>query len=229
MPCDAQKSDFNGQPETLAAKASPDPSKQADIKLPILMILLDGSKSMGEFLPSRMTKMDTVRASLHQSLTKIPSSTCVGLRVFGQHLTRDNYIDCQQSELLIPPSNGNRRSIFERLRHIKPTGLTPLEHSIKEIVEKDLRAFQGKKTIVLITDGSETCGGNPWEYVKTFAEQKIHVKIIIVGLGMQNNPSARRQLTRIAQCTNGNFTNVDTLDALNERLIDAFITASKDD
>lgn len=193
------------------------------------MILLDASKSMAEFLSSKQTKIDTVRAALHQSLTKIPNNTCVGLRVFGQRITGDNFIDCQQSALLIPPSVGNRRSIFEHLRQIKPAGLTPLEHSLKEIVDKDLRLFPGKKTIVLITDGMETCNGNPWDYVKQFADLKIHVKINIVGLGMQTNPSARRQLARIAETTHGNFANVTTTDELTQQLIEYFRAASTQD
>ena len=51
---------------------------------------------------------------------------------------------------------------FEQsLSKIKPTGWTPIAKALSDTREEFERRRRGKNVVYLITDGEETCGGNP--------------------------------------------------------------------
>ncbi|MBX9694246.1 MAG: VWA domain-containing protein, partial [Cyanobacteria bacterium] len=120
-----------------------------------VIFLLDASLSMRDKLEGKNQKIDSAKQVLQQALMKIPTEIQVGVRVFGQAVPPG--FECQATSLLVPPGIGNRRTIIEKIRRIIPTGMTPLTLALFHAAERDLRKVQGKKTIILITDGAETC------------------------------------------------------------------------
>src|SRR5262249_42735860 len=158
-----------------------------------ILFLVDASYSMKEKLGGADQKIDAAKQVLQNALSRIPTDINLGLRVFGQGFTNDPSIDCQQSALLVPMGQGNRRAIIDQIRQVRPFGLTPLTYALMQS-EHDLRSVQGPKTLILITDGAETCGGNPCEYVRRLNEIGIKVKVDIVGLGLKRDKAAHDQL-----------------------------------
>ena len=174
-----------------------------------ILLLIDASYSMKENLSGSVQKMDAAKQVLQNALARIPTEVNLGLRVFGQSFTNDPATDCQQSALLVPMGQGNRRSIIEQMRQIHPFGLTPLTYALMQ-AERDLRLVTGPKTLILITDGAETCGGNPCEYVRRLNQIGIKIKVDIVGLGLKRERDARAQLNCIAEVSGGKYYDANT-------------------
>lgn len=191
-----------------------------------ILILVDSSQSMkesiaGGFLDAMglegdtVNKMEAAKKVLEQTLARIPGDVNVGLRVFGQRFDNNAYSDCSATALLVPMGTHNRRTITEAVRTLRPYGLTPLAYAL-QAAERDLQGIMGNKTIILISDGAESCGGDPCEYIRAMSARGINVKIDIVGLGLKHDPEAKAQLDCITQSSGGKFYDANTAAELAE-------------
>jgi hypothetical protein len=174
-----------------------------------ILILIDCSQSMKEdlkgfFASDKQDKMDAAKKVLENAIASIPSDVNIGLRVFGQSFQNDPYSDCQQSALLVPIGRGNRRTIIERVRQVRPYGLTPLTYGLMQ-AGKDLSTQPGQKQIILISDGAETCGGDPCAYIRRLTQMGFNIKVDIVGVGLRHDVDAKEQLNCISQSSGGKF------------------------
>ena len=170
-----------------------------------ILFILDASLSMKEKINDGSTKMECAKKVLQEAISKIPEEVNIGLRVFGQTYCGIQGMDCRSSLLLVPIGKDNRRSIIERLRQIIPSGLTPLEYAIDQAAQDDFSGISGAKTIILITDGAETCGGDPCKYVRSLPLMGIKLKIDVVGLDLKNEPRAKFQLNCISESSGGKY------------------------
>ncbi len=178
-----------------------------------ILIIIDSSYSMKEKLAGGVEKMEAAKQVLQNALARIPSDVNLGLRVFGQGFMNDPYYDCQQSALLVPIGKGNRRSIIERVRQLHPFGLTPLAYSLQQ-AERDFRGTEGTKHIILITDGAETCGGNPCAFVARLNQIGIKMRVDVVGLSMRRDKEGRDQLNCIATASGGKYYDANNAEEL---------------
>jgi hypothetical protein len=180
-----------------------------------ILILVDCSHSMKEGLGGMLSmgaeqKMDAAKRVLQETMAMIPSDVNVGLRVFGNSYHPEApELDCQQSALLVPIGVRNRRAIMEAVRQIRPYGLTPLTYGLHEAAQ-DLQQFQGKKQIILISDGAETCGSDPCEFIRQLTSRGFEIKVDIVGLALGNDRDAKIQLNCIAKSSGGQFYDSNT-------------------
>jgi hypothetical protein len=186
-----------------------------------ILILLDMSMSMREPLKRdseghKIQKVDAAKDVLFKALLKIPNDVNVGLRVFGQSAQPAAFA-CNATALLVPPGTNNRKSMMTKIRPLIPTGMTPLTYAIRSAAESDLRALPGKKTIILISDGQDTCGEDPCAYIKSLRSRGINIKLDIVGLNIEEN-AARDQLNCIAANSGGKYYNADTAAKLIESI-----------
>lgn len=182
-----------------------------------ILFLVDASLSMKDNLGKDTQKMDAAKRVLQNALAKIPSDVSLALRVFG-HFNSPMVNPCESTALLVPPGTGNRRSIVNKMREIRPTGMTPLTYAIAQAAERDLARVVGKKTIILITDGEDTCGFDPCAYVQTLASRGINLKVDILGLDMKRAHDARKQLDCIARSSGGKYYDNDTAAKLVESI-----------
>lgn len=178
-----------------------------------VLFLVDSSQSMKEKIPAgdgsgKENKMEAAKRVLQLALSRIPNDVNLGLRVFGNGF-RGDYSDCQQSTLLVPIGRNNRRSIIEAARSMGPYGLTPLTYGLMQ-AEADLRYVQGPKTVILISDGAETCGGDPCAYIDRLSRIGVKMKVDIVGLGLRRDKEAKEQLNCIAQKSGGKYYDANT-------------------
>ena len=112
-----------------------------------ILFLLDCSFSMKEKMSDGVQKIEAAKQVLQNALARIPSDVNIGLRVFGQNGssgTAGKFIsnlmgdDCQQTALLVPLGQGNRRSIIEKVRDIRAFGMTPLAYALSMAAQSDL-------------------------------------------------------------------------------------------
>lgn len=186
-----------------------------------ILILLDMSMSMREKLKhddegNKVQKIDAAKDVLYKALLKIPSDVKVGLRVFGQAVP-SGFDPCSATALLVPPGVNNRGSIMSKIRNLIPTGMTPLTYALHAANESDLARMTGKKTIILISDGQDTCLQDPCSYIRQLHARGINIKIDIVGLNIAEK-EARNQLNCIAQASGGQYYNADTSSKLIESI-----------
>ncbi|MBZ0189384.1 MAG: VWA domain-containing protein [Candidatus Obscuribacterales bacterium] len=180
-----------------------------------ILFLVDASLSMRDNLERKVQKIDAAKKVLEKSMLGIPPDVKVGLRVFG-HFAQSDFDPCRASILLVKPGLGNRGTIINKMRRIRPTGMTPLTFAIAQAAENDLRAVRGRKTIILITDGAETCGHDPCAYIQTLAARGIDLKVDVVGLDLRRDVSARNQLNCIASKSGGKYYDAKTASELIE-------------
>lgn len=180
-----------------------------------ILFLIDSSNSMREKINSgtdsnkKEAKMEAAKKVLEETLSRIPNEINLGLRVFGNGF-RGDMTDCQQSTLLVPLGRNNRKAIIEAVRGMSPHGLTPLTYALMQ-AENDLRYCNGPKTVILISDGVETCGGDPCPYVDRLSRVLgVKMKIDIVGLGLRRDRSAQEQLNCIAEKSGGKYYDANT-------------------
>lgn len=104
------------------------------------------------------------------------------LRMYG-HTVKYPPGDCKDSKLIVPFSNGNAALIKEKVLQAKPTGITPIEHSMTEAA-KDFKDNKTSNIVILITDGIEECGGDPCAARQKLMEKGIVFKPFIIGIGL---------------------------------------------
>lgn len=91
--------------------------------------------------------------------------------------------DCKDSKLVVPFSANNKQLIKTKVAEAKPTGITPIEHSLVESAN-DFPDNKAVNMIILITDGIEECGGDPCAARQKLMEKGIIFKPFIIGIGL---------------------------------------------
>lgn len=178
-----------------------------------VLIVFDASGSMEEKIGSE-TKIHIAKRVLEDVLLKADTEVNLGLRVYGlSNPTGKPYIDCTDSRLLVFPGTNNRRTIISEIHKILPKGFTPITYSLSQAV-RDLLPYEGEKSIILISDGQETCGGDPCELAHDINTQNIDLKIDVVGFGIRDDYLAQKQLKCIALNTEGKYFSADSAEEL---------------
>lgn len=145
-------------------------------------LLVDYSSSMGYWVKIMVTCLEDILPMVHPR-------TSFAFRTFGGSFY-GNYNSgqeksCMETRLFNGFGVDGNAAILNNARTFKPSGMTPLTLALKETIEKDM-ARQGsssKKKIILLTDGGETCGGDPCAYIKHIAKTRKDVEIDVILFG----------------------------------------------
>lgn len=175
-----------------------------------IIIVLDLSKSMNETLNNGEKKVDVAKKAVRQVLATVPDSVRVGLRVYGQKSGFLGLNQCTQSTLISPIKENNKEDILKNIEKLDPNGVTPIEYSLRKAVE-DFDNLQGPKKIILISDGLETCNGDPCKFAKDLSFEYPDIKVDVISFVKNiGNFSLDSQLKCISLATNGKFSKTDT-------------------
>jgi Ca-activated chloride channel homolog len=159
------------------------------------IIVLDASGSMWGQIGGR-SKIEIARETLAGVLGALPEETELGLMVYG-HRSRGN---CADIELAIPPASGTAAAITSFVARVNPVGRTPLTESVRQAAEA-LRHTEEPATVVLITDGLETCEADPCALAAELEATGIDFTAHVVGFGLSNEEG--RQVACLAERTGG--------------------------
>ena len=119
------------------------------------IIVLDASGSMWGQIDGR-PKVDIARETLRTVLQSVPADMELGLMAYG-HREKGSCVDI---ELVVPPAAGSAPAITAAADTMKFLGKTPLTAAVRQAAEA-LRYTEEKSTVILITDGIETCEADP--------------------------------------------------------------------
>lgn len=152
-------------------------------KITRVLFVFDASNSMKSQFDGK-AKMDHAKKlfnSLIDSLSKLKNYE-FALRMYGSTVKYPPG-DCNDTKLIIPFSKNNIIAIKAKVNAAKPTGITPIEHSLISSAN-DFPDNKNINTIILITDGIEECGGDPCAARQKLYEKGIIFKPCIIGIGL---------------------------------------------
>ncbi len=185
------------------------------------MIILDGSGSMWGRIDGS-EKISVAREVLSQVLQSIPPDLSLGLMTYG-HREKGN---CSDIEVLVPISPDAGGRISNAAGDINPKGKTPLTAAVRQAAEA-LKYTEDKATVILITDGIETCNADPCALARELKKTGVGLKVHVVGFGLSAEEG--RQVSCIAEETGGLYIQADNAAALGDALTDSVleVTASE--
>ncbi|NYI79758.1 vWA domain-containing protein [Nocardioides panzhihuensis] len=179
-----------------------------------MMLVLDSSGSMKEPAGGGTTKIQAAKQALDTVIDDLPESADVGMRVFGAKVFgRKQKGACQDTQLVVEPGTGNRDDLRSAVSGYKPYGETPIPIALERAAE-DIGA-EGKRSIVLVSDGESTCG-DPCPAAQALADKGIDLQIDVVGLSVSGK--ARKQLECIAEKGNGTYYDADDAEGIGESI-----------
>jgi hypothetical protein len=184
-----------------------------------LEIILDLSGSMK--LPlDRSTRIGTARQVLRAVLAKVPDDFNVGLRFYGHRYGSRQKETCTDTELVLPIEKLDRARLLSLVNRTQPRGETPLVYSVLQTLA-DLKPLGGG-SVVLITDGEESCNGDPAAAARQLKDSGIDVTLNIVGFTLTGK-EVERQLGTLAEATGGRYYSAQSGDQLARALIMAAV------
>lgn len=149
-----------------------------------ILFLLDASGSMLAKLGA-MQRIDVAKrllSDLVDSLQVNPNLQ-LGLRVYGHQYARA-YNNCTDSKLEVPFSSNNHRQIRASLLQLTPQGNTPIAYSLEQAANDFPKADGYRNVVIIITDGIESCEGDPCAVSKALQSKNIFLKPFVIGLGL---------------------------------------------
>ena len=175
-----------------------------------LEIILDASGSMKTPL-GKKTRWTTAHDVLQQVLATLPADFNVGLRIYGHRESSRSPKTCTDSQLVVPIQKLDQRALLGAAEAVKPKGETPLVYSVLQSPD-DLKAVGGG-TVIVITDGEESCHGDPVKAAAQLKASGLDITLNIVGFTLTGK-AVQQQLGKFAQATGGHFYAADSGPAL---------------
>jgi len=166
-------------------------------------IILDTSGSMRKGLDG-VRRIDIAKASLRQLVSDgLAEGVPVALRTFGGP-DRSKAARCETSlsQPLEPLDRASTLKLIKKLQADKKTK-TPIGAALRAM-EGDLAGATGVRTIVLITDGAETCGDDPEAAIEALQASGLDVNLNIVGFALDDE-ALKAQMAAWADAGAGSY------------------------
>ncbi len=162
-----------------------------------MVFILDASGSMWGQIDS-VAKMAIAKDVMADLIKDLPDGMNVGLVAYG-HRTKG---DCKDVEELAALAPANKQALTAKVNAISPKGMTPITLAITETV-KPLKQREGETTVVLVSDGKETCEGDPCALVKELKASGVKFTMHVVGFDVTEQET--KQLECIAKAGGGEY------------------------
>ncbi len=162
-----------------------------------IVFILDGSGSMWQKIDGEF-KIAVAKTVMKGLVEKLPDSTRASLVAYGHNRKSD----CEDIETLVPFAPLDKTAMSESLDGINPVGMTPIAKSIQHVLDF-LKNENEEVTIVLVSDGLETCDGNACELLRQAKAQGAKITMHVVGFGIEEKDLSA--LECIAQAGNGQY------------------------
>ncbi len=162
------------------------------------ILVLDASGSMWGQIGGK-AKITIAQEVIVELLRTLPGEAELGLTVYGHRRKGD----CGDIETLIFPGRNQRAAIANAVNAIQPKGKTPLSAAVIAAAEA-LRYTQERATVILVSDGKETCNFDPCEVGRRLEAAGVDFTAHVIGFDIAD-PIARSELQCLAAETGGTF------------------------
>jgi len=182
---------------------------------PRIIFILDASGSMLGRV-GQEEKMAVARRVLKDSITRLPENAEVGLIAYGHR--RKN--DCEDIEVLFQLKAIDKAAVSAQIDALKPSGMTPITNSLKQAFDI-VKTQPGTTpvTVVLVSDGLETCKGDPCKFASDAKKAGLNFVLHVIGFDVGKLSVA--QLECVAQAGNGLYLGAQNADELSAALAGA--------
>jgi Mg-chelatase subunit ChlD len=179
-----------------------------------LMFVLDASNSMWGQVDGT-AKIDTAKTALLRLMSDLPADTKVGLMAYG-HTSKTS---CQDVKLVLPVGAADEATARQAVQAIVPQGKTPIANALQATAGYFPQGEEENNNVVLISDGIETCDGDPCLVAETLAASNINVKVHVVGFDISEKD--RAALECIAEKGNGRYFAANSTEDFNSAVSEA--------
>ncbi len=146
-------------------------------------LILDASGSMLKRTESGARRIEVARDVLQMMVRDyLSDGQPLALRVFGH-----KEVESCRTDLELPLAPLDREQAAVTIASINAMNLakTPIADSIAQ-VPNDLAKANGPKSIILITDGEETCEGDPAQVIASLRSAGLDVQVSVVGFAIDD-------------------------------------------
>ncbi len=178
-----------------ASQAGSSPEKMGDEVRTVLV--LDASGSMWGQIEGQ-AKIVIAKEVMTDLINNLPDNSYAGLVAYGHRRKGD----CQDVEELVPLRAIDKKGLVDKVQALNPKGKTPITSSIRMTAEK-LKTVEEETTIILVSDGKETCEEDPCALVKELKEAGIRFTMYVIGFDVSTEEKA--QLECMAKAGEGQY------------------------
>jgi hypothetical protein len=132
----------------------------------------------------------------------------IGLAAYG-HRRKE---DCDDIEILLPVGDHSRSELEAAIGAVRPTGMTPITAALRLVAD----GLGAPTQLILVSDGKETCEGDPCELVRSLRRRGIDITVHVVGFDVTEDEEA--QLQCIADAGGGTYSHAGSSDELTTAL-----------
>jgi len=175
------------------------------------ILVMDASGSMWGKIEDGY-KIRVARNVVNNLLETLPEDQEIGLVSYGHR----SEADCGDIELLVPPSADSRDAISAAIESLDPKGRTPLSAAVIKAAD-ELGLEENDATVILISDGEETCSMDPCAVAFELEKRGIDFIAHVVGFDVKEQAD-QAQLRCLAENTGGLFFSADSESQLTEAL-----------
>jgi hypothetical protein len=178
-------------------------------------IILDASGSMLQKLGGER-RIDIAKRTLNKLVgATIPAGTPFAFRVFGRE------VDSCQTDLDVPVAPLDAAAVQARIGALvaKNGAKTPIGASL-DMAAADLKGVTGEKLIILLTDGEETCGGDPAAAIANLRKAGITTRVSIVGFALED-PDLASTFRRWSDAGGGAYLDAKDAAGLDKAMVEA--------
>ncbi len=176
------------------------------------LLVLDASGSMWGQIGGR-TKIEIAREAVAGMLASWPAGQALGLMAYG-HRSKG---DCNDIELLREPGALDRAGFQGAVNALQPKGMTPITASVRQAAQR-LRSSEQKATVILVSDGEETCQADPCALGKELEQQGVDFTAHVIGFDIARGSKAEQQLQCLARSTGGRYLDARDAGSLSDAL-----------
>jgi Ca-activated chloride channel homolog len=174
------------------------------------IIVLDASGSMWGQIDGR-AKLEIAREALSSVLSGLDPATEIGLMAYG-HREKGS---CEDIELVVPPAAGTGQAITDAANAMQFLGKTPLSEAVRRAAA-ELKSTEAKATVILITDGIETCEADPCALGAELEASGVDFTAHVVGFGLTEEEG--KAVACLAENTGGTYIQASDAGGLVEAL-----------
>ena len=181
---------------------------------PNILFIFDSSGSMMNPIADKEPKLVVAKRVLSELVGENLAEANVGLMAYG-HREKSG---CDDIETLVPIGKLNVDEIKQNIASLEAKGNTPIASALEKGAN-ELQGLKGKSTIVLISDGEETCGGDPIRAAEVI-RKRMGINVVIQVIGFDVDDKAKQQLAGIAQAGGGKYYAAKDAEQLKNSLIE---------
>ncbi len=175
-----------------------------------LVLILDASGSMWGQIDGK-AKIQIAKEVMGDLTDKMPADFEVGLMAYGHRRKGD----CKDIEMLAPIAPSNATAMKAKIEAINPKGMTPISDAVRQAAQA-LRYKEKRATVILVSDGLETCDQDPCALASELAMSGVDFTVHVIGFDISKAEQGR--LRCLADKTGGLFLAADNAGQLRKAL-----------